>query len=119
MPHGWSIFAAGHPVPNDESVAASQHALELARRTGDGWLLVLLPTTPRPVWQLALFLALISVGGPTSLIGLDFAATSNPPHRTGSAQGIANMGGFVSGVLAMLAIGIAASLQTFKRKLRP
>ena len=60
----------------------------------------------RPVWQLAAFIALISVGGPTSLIGLDFAATSNPPHRTGSAQGIANMGGFVSGVLVMLAVGI-------------
>lgn len=93
-------YTARHPVRRSWAVLA------VAAGTTAGWLLVLLPTTPRPVWQLALFLALISVGGPTSLIGLDFAATSNPPHRTGSAQGIANMGGFVSGVLAMLAIGI-------------
>ncbi|HEY0119632.1 MAG TPA: MFS transporter [Cellulomonas sp.] len=93
-------FTARHPVRRSWAVLA------VAIGTTAGWLLVLLPTTPRPLWQLALFIALISVGGPTSLIGLDFAATSNPPHRTGSAQGIANMGGFVSAVLVMLAVGI-------------
>ena len=93
-------YTARHPVRRSWAVLA------VAAGTTFGWLLVLLPTTPRPVWQLALFLALISVGGPASLIGLDFAATSNPPHRTGSAQGIANMGGFVSGVLVMLAVGV-------------
>lgn len=93
-------YTARHPVRRSWAVLA------VAAGTVAGWLLVLLPTTPRPVWQLALFLALISVGGPASLIGLDFAATSNPSHRTGSAQGIANMGAFVGGVLAMLAIGV-------------
>ncbi len=93
-------YTARHPVRRSWAVLA------VAAGTSLGWLVVLLPTTPRPVWQLAAFLALISVGGPASLIGLDFAATSNPPHRTGSAQGIANMGGFVSGVLVMLAVGI-------------
>ena len=93
-------FTARHPVRRSWAVLA------VAVGTTLGWLLVLLPSTPRPVWQLAVFLALISIGGPASLIGLDFAATSNPPHRTGSAQGIANMGGFVSGVLVMLAVGI-------------
>ncbi len=93
-------YTARHPVRRSWAVLA------VAAGTALGWLVVLLPTTPRPVWQLALFLALISVGGPTSLIGLDFAATSNPPHRTGSAQGIANMGGFVSAVLVMLVVGV-------------
>lgn len=93
-------YTARHPVRRSWAVLA------VAAGTTLGWLLVLLPTTPRPVWQLALFLALVSIGGPASLIGLDFAATSNPPHRTGSAQGIANMGGFVSGVLVMLAVGV-------------
>ncbi len=93
-------YTARHPVRRSWAV------LTVAGGTTLGWLLVLLPSTPRPVWQLALFLALISIGGPASLIGLDFAATSNPPHRTGSAQGIANMGGFVSGVLVMLAVGV-------------
>ncbi|OJV81518.1 MAG: hypothetical protein BGO37_06150 [Cellulomonas sp. 73-92] len=93
-------YTARHPVRRSWAVLA------VAAGTTLGWLLVLLPTTPRAVWQLALFLALVSIGGPASLIGLDFAATSNPPHRTGSAQGIANMGGFVSGVLVMLAVGV-------------
>jgi nitrate/nitrite transporter NarK len=93
-------YTARHPVRRSWAVLA------VATGTTLGWLSVLLPTTPRPMWQLGLFLALISVGGPASLIGLDFAATSNPPHRTGSAQGIANMGGFVAGVLVMLSVGV-------------
>ena len=40
------------------------------------------------------------------MIGLDFAATSNPPERLGSAQGLANAGGFLAGVLVMLGVGI-------------
>jgi len=93
-------YTARHPVRRSWAVLA------VAAATTLGWLSVLLPTTPRPMWQLALFLALVSVGGPASLIGLDFAATSNPPQRTGSAQGIANMGGFVAGVLVMLSVGV-------------
>ena len=99
-------FTARHPVRRSWAVLA------VAAGTVLGWLLVLLPASPRPVWQIALFLALVSVGGPASLIGLDFAATSNPPHRTGSAQGIANMGGFVAGVLVMLAVGVVLDQRT-------
>lgn len=99
-------FTARHPVRRSWAV------LVVAAGTCLGWLLVLLPASPRPVWQIALFLALVSVGGPASLIGLDFAATSNPPHRTGSAQGIANMGGFVAGVLVMLAVGVVLDQRT-------
>lgn len=71
-----------------------------------GWLLVLAPSTPRPTWQLAAFVVLVSAGGPTALIGLDFAATFNPAHRTATAQGLANMGGFVAAVLTMLTVGV-------------
>jgi glycerate-2-kinase len=42
LPEGWLLFAGGHPVPNDESVAASRGALDCAQRVDDGWLLVLL-----------------------------------------------------------------------------
>lgn len=38
----WTAFDAGHPVPNEASVAAGIHALETARAIGDGWLVVLL-----------------------------------------------------------------------------
>jgi len=39
-PFEW--FDAGHPFPNEASVAAGQRALALARESGDGWLVVLL-----------------------------------------------------------------------------
>jgi len=94
-------FTARHPLRRSWAVLA------VAAGVGLGWLIVLVPDTPRPLWQLVLFVTLISVGGPASLIGLDFAATSNPPHRIGAAQALANMGGFVSAVVAMLAIGLA------------
>ena len=38
----WVVFEAGHPLPNEASVAAACHALEMARRMSDGWLVVLL-----------------------------------------------------------------------------
>jgi nitrate/nitrite transporter NarK len=93
-------FTARHPMRRSWAVLA------IATSTTLGWLLVLLPATPRPLWQLALFVALISIGGPASLIGLDFASSFNPPHRLGSAQGVAIMGGFVGAVLVMLAVGM-------------
>jgi glycerate-2-kinase len=42
-PARFEAFAAGHPSPNAESVAAGLRALDLARESrGDGWLVVLL-----------------------------------------------------------------------------
>lgn len=92
-------FTARHPLRRSWAVLA------VAGGTAIGWAIVLVPATPRPLWQLAVFVALISVGGPVSLIGLDFARTSNPPHRMGSAQAVANMGGFSLAVPVMLVVG--------------
>ncbi|WP_245993306.1 MFS transporter [Xylanimonas allomyrinae] len=80
--------------------------LAVAATTAAGWALVLVPATPRPLWVLTVFVVLISVGGPASLIGLDLAAGFNPPARRGTAQGVANMGGFAGAVLVMLAVGV-------------
>lgn len=93
-------FTARHPLRRSWAV------LLVAAGTAVGWLLVLVPSTPRPLGVLVAFVVLISVGGPASVIGLDFAATANPPERHGSAQGLANAGGFVAGVLVMLGVGI-------------
>ncbi|MCG2801166.1 MAG: MFS transporter, partial [Cellulomonas sp.] len=71
-----------------------------------GWLIVLIPTTPRPLWQLVVFVLLISLGGPTSLVGLDIAASFAPAERMGSATGVANAGGFIGAVVVMLAVGV-------------
>ena len=93
-------FTARHPLRRSWAV------LVVAGGVAVGWLLVLVPSTPRPLGVLVLFVVLISLGGPASVIGLDFAATSNPPERLGSAQGLANAGGFVAGVLVMLGVGV-------------
>ena len=79
--------------------------LVVAGCTLAGWAIALLPATPRPLWQLAVFVALISLGGPTSLVGLDYAASSSPPARMGSATGVANAGAFVGAVVVMLGVG--------------
>ncbi|WP_084102453.1 MFS transporter [Demequina sp. NBRC 110051] len=73
------------------------------------WASVLIPTTPRPIWQLVLWLAITGVSGPASLIGLDFARTHGLAGRGGAAVGFANIGGFAATVVAVLLVG--ATLQ--------
>ena len=75
------------------------------------WALVLLwPGTP-PLWLLILLLVAIGIGGPGSLIGFDFARTSNPLHSLGSANGIVNVGGFLASFVMMFLIGVALDAQ--------
>ncbi len=93
-------FTARHPLRRSWAVLA------VAAGTAVGWAIVLLPSTPRPMWQLVAFVGLVSIGGPTSLIGLDFARTSNPPQRLGAAQAVTNMGGFTLAVPVMLIVGM-------------
>ncbi|MBI9113476.1 MFS transporter [Sanguibacter suaedae] len=71
-----------------------------------GWIMVLVPSTPRPLWVLVLFVAALAIGGPGSMIGFDFVRTSNPPERLGAATGLANMGAFVGALVTIFAIGL-------------
>ncbi|PRC52311.1 MFS transporter, partial [Mycobacterium sp. ITM-2017-0098] len=48
----------------------------------------------------------ISVGGPGSMVGFDFARTFNPRATLGTAQGMVNMGGFIASLLPMQAMGM-------------
>jgi MFS family permease len=48
----------------------------------------------------------IGVGGPGSMVGLDFARTFNPSHAGGSASGIANSGGFIGAFVGMFLVGV-------------
>jgi hypothetical protein len=48
----------------------------------------------------------ISIGGPGSMVGFDFARTFNPSSTLGTAQGMVNMGGFVASLLVMQAMGL-------------
>lgn len=70
------------------------------------WSIILLLPGPAPLWLLIVLVVVISVGGPGSVIGFDFARTFNPSRTLGTAQGMVNMGGFIASLLVMQAMGI-------------
>jgi MFS family permease len=89
----------------------SNLVLGIVAMMGLAWATVLLwPGTP-PFWLLILLLVVIGIGGPGSLIGFDFARTSNPLHSLGSANGIVNVGGFLASFVMMFLIGVALDLE--------
>ncbi|MFG2821882.1 nitrate/nitrite transporter [Kitasatospora sp. NPDC048365] len=63
-----------------------------------------------PLWLLVLLLVVMGSNGPASLIGLDYARSSNPAERMGTASGIANMGGFIGAMVTLLGIGVLLDL---------
>ena len=70
------------------------------------WTVVLALPHPAPHWVLVLLIVVISVGGPGSMVGFDFARTFNPRATLGTAQGAVNMGGFLASLLVMQAMGL-------------
>jgi nitrate/nitrite transporter NarK len=78
----------------------------VAMTTAAAWVLILVPAGPRPLWALTVFMVVIAVGQPTSLVGFDFARSHNPPERLGTATGLVNAGGFVAALATMLGIGL-------------
>ena len=78
--------------------------------TAVAWTLLLLPSTPRPMWQLVLFVMAVAAGGPVSIVGLDFARTFADRDRLGAASGMVNMGGFVSTIIAVGLVGAVLEL---------
>lgn len=70
------------------------------------WTVVLALNGPAPLWLLVVLIIVISVGGPGSMVGFDFARTFNPRATLGTAQGMVNMGGFLASLLLMQAMGM-------------
>jgi MFS family permease len=69
------------------------------------WTVVLALPGPAPLWLLVTLVLVISVGGPGSMVGFDFARTFNPSATLGTAQGMVNMGGFLASLLVIQAMG--------------
>jgi MFS family permease len=89
----------------------SNLVLAIVTMMGLAWATVLLwPGTP-PFWLLITLLIAIGIGGPGSLIGFDFARTSNPLHSLGSANGIVNVGGFLASFVMIFLIGVALDVE--------
>ncbi|QGQ20185.1 MFS transporter [Cellulomonas sp. JZ18] len=93
-----------HPLRRSWSVLASAVSTLVA------WVWLLVPDTPRPFWQLVLFVVVIGAGGPVSLVGIDFARTFTAADRLGTATGFVNTGGFTSSIGAILAVGVVLQL---------
>lgn len=70
------------------------------------WTVVLARDTPAPYWLLVVLVVVISVGGPGSVVGFDFARTFNPRSTLGTAQGAVNMGGFLASLILMQGMGM-------------
>ena len=69
------------------------------------WTVVLALPGRAPLWLLVVLVVVISVGGPGSMVGFDFARTFNPSATLGTAQGMVNMGGFLAALLVMQSMG--------------
>lgn len=76
------------------------------------WAMVLLWPGDAPLWLLVVLILVVGAGGPGSMVGFDVARTSNPDHRTASASGIINVGGFTSSLLVIVAVGVVLDLAT-------
>lgn len=76
------------------------------------WSLVIFWPGRAPMWVLILLMFGVSIGGPGSMIGFDFARTFNPPIRLGTATGIVNVGGFVASLVTMALMGVVLDLAT-------
>lgn len=69
------------------------------------WASVLLPTTPRPLWQFMLIAVAVGISMSSCMIGFDFARTSVEPKYLGTATGLVNVGGYGASVLAVIVVG--------------
>lgn len=70
------------------------------------WTLTLLWPEEPPVWLVGALFFVIGLGGPTSLIGIDFARSFNPAHTVGAVSGFVNVGGFLGGFTSMFLVGV-------------
>lgn len=84
----------------------SNIVLAIVAAMGVVWTALLLWPGMPPLWLVVLLLIVVGAGGPGSIIGFDFARTSNPLHSLGSANGFVNVGGFAASFVMIYLIGV-------------
>jgi MFS family permease len=94
------VLTARYPIRRSWLVLGGAAVMAVA------WAALLMPTTPRPLWQLVVFVLVIGAGGPMSLVGMDFARSFAVAHKAGSASGFVNMGGFIATIISVLLVGV-------------
>jgi predicted MFS family arabinose efflux permease len=76
------------------------------------WGVVLLRTTPAPMWLLVILVCLVATGGPASMVGFDLARSFTPVEASGRANGFVNVGGFSASLLTMGLVGVVLDLRS-------
>ena len=74
------------------------------------WSAVLSWSGPAPLWLLVLLVVVIGSGGPASMMAFDFTRKLVPAERLGTANGIANIGGFLATFVTMFLVGALLDL---------
>ncbi len=75
------------------------------------WGIVLLRTTPAPLWLLVVLVFAMASGGPASMVGFDLARSFTPAEVSGRANGLVNIGGFSASLLTMGLVGFLLDLR--------
>ena len=94
------VFTGRHPHRRSRLVLA------IIGSNAFAWTVVLTLPGQAPLWLLVVLMVVISVGGPGSMVGFDFARTFNPSATLGTAQAMVNMGGFLASLVVMQAMGL-------------
>ncbi|GAA1928351.1 MFS transporter [Nocardioides hwasunensis] len=74
------------------------------------WTAVLLWPGVAPAWLVVVMCFLTASGGPAAMVAFDLARSFTPPHQTGRANGLVNVGGFTASLLTMALIGVVLDL---------
>lgn len=74
------------------------------------WTAVLLWPGIAPGWIVVVMAFATASGGPAAMVGFDLARSFTPPHETGRANGLVNIGGFTASLLTMALIGVVLDL---------
>jgi MFS family permease len=94
------LLAGRHPRARFGMALGTSVAIGLA------WLAVVLPSGPVSLAVLGVFVVVVGVGGPMSLVAFDVARSRVPAPRLGTATGFVNTGGFVGAFATMLVVGL-------------
>jgi MFS family permease len=78
--------------------------------TALAWLVLMLVPGKSPSWLLLLCFLVISIGGPASMIAFDYSKDMVSKERLGSANGFANVGGFLATFIMMYLTGLVIDL---------
>lgn len=93
------LLTARFPLRRSSLVLGIVYAIAAA------WTAVLLWPDEPPFWLIFVLVVVMGIGGPGSVIGLDFARTFNPIRSLGSANGIVNIGGSAASFIMIFLIG--------------